>query len=217
MKKILILTIVALYSASLSAQTWSEWFNQQSTQKEYLLKQIAALQVYSGYVSKGNSIVKNGLNTIKSIRNGDLRQHTNYFNSLVDVNPRVKQYKKVAEIITLQISIAKQAGNALKSLKANRYFTLSEITYMQKVFSNLFIDCAKNLNDLYVLITDGNLQLKDDERIKAIDRIFTDMQDKQQFVRSFCNSATGLAVQRSNEANDIIISKTLNDLKWKSV
>lgn len=213
MKKILILSMVVLYAANASAQTWSEWFRQKSTQKKYLLQQIAALQVYSAYLSKGYSIAKEGLNTIKSIRNGDLLQHTNYFTSLVTVNPKVRQYKKVAEIIALQISIAKQAANAIRAFKNNRHFTSVEINYLQTVLSNLLSVCAKNLDELATLITNGNLQLKDDERIRAIDKIFGDMQDKQQFVRSFCNSATGLSVQRSNEANDIIISKKINGLK----
>ena len=55
--------------------------------------------------------------------------------------------------------------------------------------------------------------MKDDERIKAINKIYLDMQDKQQFVRAFSNNTAGLSIQRSNEENDIIISKKLNGLK----
>ena len=55
--------------------------------------------------------------------------------------------------------------------------------------------------------------MKDDERIKAIDKLYIDMQDKQQFARAFTNNAAGLSIQRSNEQNDIIISKKLNGLK----
>jgi hypothetical protein len=202
-----------LCSESLSAQTWAEWFRQKATQRKYLLQQIAALQVYSGYLSKGYSIAKNGLNTIKSIKNGDLLQHTNYFTSLVTVNPKIKKYKRVAEIIAIQIAIAKQSGNALKNFKNNHHFTTTEIKDLQLVFNKLLSECAKNLDELFSLITNGNLQMKDDERIKAIDKIYIDMQDKQQFTRAFSNSAAGLSIQRSNEANDIIISKKLNGLK----
>ena len=213
MKKILIISVVILCAENLSAQTWAEWFRQKATQRKYLLQQIAALQVYSGYLSKGYSIAKNGLNTIKSIKNGDLLQHTNYFTSLVTVNPKIKKYKKVAEIIAMQISIAKQSGNAIKVFKNNRYFTPTEINYLQSVFNRLLSECAKNLDELFSLITNSNLQMKDDERIKAIDKIYIDMQDKQQFARAFSNNAVGLSIQRSNEENDIIISKKLNDLK----
>ena len=198
---------------NLSAQTWAEWFRQKATQKKYLLQQIAALHVYSGYLSKGYSIAKDRLNTIKSIKNGDLLQHTNYFTSLVTVNPQIKRYKKVADIIAMQISIAKQSGNAIKTFRNNHHFTPTEINYLQGVFNTLLSDCAKNLDELLNLITNGNLQMKDDERIKAIDKRYVDIQDKQQFTRAFSNNAAGLSIQRSNEENDIIISKKLNDLQ----
>lgn len=204
---------MVLCAESLSAQTWAEWFRQKATQKKYLLQQIAALQVYSGYLSKGYSIAKNGLNTIKSIKNGDLLQHTNYFTSLVTVNPKIKRYAKVADIIALQITIAKLSGNAIKSFRNNHHFTPTEIDYLQSVYSKLLSDCAKNLDELLTLITNGNLQMKDDERITAIDKIYLDMQDKQQFIRAFSNNTACLSILRSNEENDIIISKKLNGLK----
>ena len=213
MKKILIISIAIFCAGNLSAQTWGEWFSQNSTQRKYLLQQIAAFKVYTGYLSKGYSIAKNGLNTIKGFKNGDLTQHTNYFTSLVKVNPKIKRYSRVVEIIALQINIAKQAASAIKSFKRNRHFTQAEITYLQRVLNSMLSDCAKNLDELFNLITNGNLQMKDDERIRAIDKLYADMQDKQQFTRSFCSSATGLSIQRSNEANDIIISKKLNGLQ----
>ena len=38
---------------------------------------------------------------------------------------------------------------------------------------------------LFGLITDGEQQMKDDERIKRIDKLYADMQDKQMFVQVF--------------------------------
>jgi hypothetical protein len=204
---------MVLCAENLSAQTSSEWFRQKATQKKYLIQQIAALQVYSGYLSKGYSIAKNGINTIKSIKNGDLLQHGNYFTSLTTVNPQIMKYKKVADIIAMQISIAKQSGNAINSFRNNHHFTPTEINYIQSVFNTLLSDCAKNLDELLNLITNGNLQMKDDERIKAIDKLYLDMEDKQQFIRAFTNNAAGLSIQRSNEENELIISKKLNGLK----
>ena len=54
---------MVLCAENLFAQTLAEWVSQKVTQKKYLLQQIAALQVYSGYLSKGYSIAKDGLNT----------------------------------------------------------------------------------------------------------------------------------------------------------
>ncbi len=213
MKKIIAIVFLLSMAKPISAQTYSEWFQQKATQKKYLLQQIAALQVYTNYLSKGYAIAKNGLNTIQSIKHGDFNLHSNYFTSLVIVNPKIKQYVKVADIIMLQLSIARQSVRTIKACRNSHQLTNAEIDYLQKVFNTLLDDCAECLDKLSNIITNGQLTKKDDERLTAIDRIYDDMLDKQIFIRSFSNMAKGLCVQRDNDHKDIIISKKLNQLK----
>ena len=73
---------IGLYIGPVSAQTVNEWVNQKSTQKKYLLQQIAALQVYINYAKKGYNIVSGGINTIRDIKKGDLNLHNTFFSSL---------------------------------------------------------------------------------------------------------------------------------------
>jgi hypothetical protein len=213
MKKIIIIAALLCFAESLSAQTLAEWFTQKATQKKYLLQQIAALQVYIGYVSKGYSIAKKGLNTIQDIKNGDLNLHSKYFTSLVTVNPKIRRYSKVADIIALEIDIARQTSKTIKDCRNSNQLTSSELAYLQTVVDRLLDDCAKCLDALFSLITNGQLSMKDDERIAAIDKLYEDMADKQIFIRSFSNTSRGLCVQRETERRDIIISKKLNELK----
>lgn len=213
MKKLLIILFVIVCAENLSAQIWSEWFNQKATQKKYLLQQIIALQVYSGYLSKGYSIAKSGLNTIKAIKNGDLLQHNNYFNSLITVNPKIKKYKKVAEIIAMQIGIVKQSNIAIKRINNTQQFSTSEKKYIKGVYNSLLTESIKDLDELSVLVSNGKLQMKDDERINAIDKIYYDMQDKQTFAMAFINKAAVLNTQRSDDEIDNIISQKLNGVK----
>ena len=72
----------------LHAQTWAEWFRQNSTQKKYLLQQIAALSVYSGYLGKGYLVARNGLSVIQQLRQGEVNLHDTHFKSLVALNPK---------------------------------------------------------------------------------------------------------------------------------
>ncbi len=213
MKKLLILSIAVFLTNNLFAQTWSEWSRQKKTQKKYLLQQIAALQFYSGYLLKGYSIAKNGLNAIQSIKHGDFDLNSNYFTSLVTVNPKIKRLQKVADIIVMVGSITKYTGKAVRSLIGSNQFTNKELSYFQDVFNKLLTDCTKNLDELYNVITNGTIQMKDDERIRAIDKIYDDMQDKKMFTISFSNDATGLSIQRGNDEKNILISKKLNGLK----
>ena len=213
MKKIVAIALLLSFATSGSAQTFAEWFNQKATQRKYLIQQIAALQVYIGYVSKGYTIAKNGLNTIRDIKRGDFNLHNSYLTSLVTVNPKIKRYAKVADIIALQINIAKQAAKTIKDCKNSHLLTAAELAYLQKVFSTLLDDCVKCLDNLFNLITNRELSMKDDERIAAIDKLYIDMVDKQVFARSFSNAATGLCVQRDSDLKNVIISKKLNGLK----
>lgn len=210
MKKMFLIVIAVVSIGSLHAQTWEELFNQKKTQKKYLLENIAALKVYAGYVQKGYNIARNGLNTIQSIKKGDFNLHDDFFASFCVVNPKVKHYTKVGAIIAMQVSIAKQVSATIKQCRNSNQFTVAETAYIQSVFNHLLDDCTRLLDELNTVISNGNLEMKDDERIKRIDAIYADMQDKQVFAQSFGNSANGLAVQRFNESMDITISKKLN-------
>ena len=90
--------------------------------------------------------------------------------------------------------------------------TASELKYLNVVFNNLLEECGKNLDELMTLITGNNSKMKDDERMKRIVLLYYDIKDKQMFTTSFCHYAKGLAMQRMNDENDIIISKKLNGL-----
>lgn len=210
--KTISIILFALSANCCHSQTYDEWFRQKKTAKKYLLEQIAALQTYIGYAEKGYSIVHGGLNTIRDIKHGDFDLHNNYFTSLLSVNPSVKKYSKVAAIISMQISIAKQVSGTIKTCKRSNMLLSSELSYLQKVFSNFLDECVKDLDELVSLITNDEAQMKDDERIKRINLLYDDMKDKQIFSTSFSHSAKGLTVQRMNDRNDIIISKKLNGL-----
>ena len=165
MKNFLIILFVLSVSFC-QGQTYDEWFRQKKTQEKYLLEQIAALQTYIGYTEKGYSIVTSGLNTIKNIKHGDFNLHNNFFSSLATVNPAIKKYTKVASIIAMQISIAKQITNTIKSCKKSNMLLGAELKYLSVVFNNLLGECAKNLDELFALLTNSETQMKDDERIQ---------------------------------------------------
>lgn len=200
--------LILLLSVKCYGQTYDEWVRQKETQKKYLLEQIAALKTYIGYAEEGYSIAKKGLNTIKDIKNGDFNLHDDFFKSLSAVNPEIKKYSKVAAIISMQISITKLVRNS-----RFKQLTPVELNYLRQVFNNVLDDCEKNFDELFGLVTDGEQQMKDDERIKRIDKLYADMQDKQTFVRSFSNSAKRLSLNRRHDQYDIEIQKKLNGLK----
>jgi hypothetical protein len=214
MKKILLfLLLFASAAGSLQAQTFAEWFRQKKTQEKYLLQQIAALQVYIRYAQNGYKIAKEGLTTIGSFTRGEFNLHTDYINSLKSVNPEIKHYAKVADIIALQVKIVQNYNRTYTQLNSSNTFSDNELAYISRVFSKLLDDCAKTLDELITITTDGKLEMKDDERLQRIDKLYLDMQDNFTFSQSFSNDAKVLAASRLKEKTDVQTSRALQGIK----
>ena len=118
MKKIsMLLILFALSVGSTYAQTWDEWFQQKKTRLTYLTQQIVALQVYEGYLQKGYTIAKNGLNTMGAIKGGEFSLHQQFFAALSAINPALQHDSQIADIITLQNNTVLQYRLCMKEAR----------------------------------------------------------------------------------------------------
>lgn len=214
MKKLFILMILlCCFITGLKAQTWGEWFNQKKTQKKYLAEQIAALKVYSGYLQKGYAVAKGGLTSISDFKIGELNLHTDFFNALKAVNPKIKNYSKVAEIIAMQLEII-QRYKALKTkLAQHSSIHAEEAQYIGQVFNRLLNECGRTLDELIRVTTSGELEMKDDERIERIDKLHAGMTSDYTFCKSFSNDALTLAAAREKEEHDLQTGREMNGIK----
>ena len=208
--KILILLLVTL---SATGQNHDEWFRQKETQRKYLTEQIAAFKLYFDHAKKGYEIAENGLRVVRDIKDGDLDLHRAFLHSLQRINPAIKDYARVADIISLQVNIIKNAKEAIEGAKEMKVFTKGEIEYCAKVSHHLLTSCLDNIGELIVLISDGRYEMKDDERLKRVDLLYADMQDKAAFSSNFSEELALLAVQRMRELKEVDISKILSGLK----
>ena len=214
MKKIIMILVpFFLVSNSIMAQTWEEWFQQKKTQKKYLIQQIAALQVYFNYAKKGYYVANKGITTVRNIKNGDFNLHFDFLNSLNQVNPKIKKYTRLADIIAFQFQILKQTKQRLREIRATKQFTQDEMEYCKQVFDNLLAECIKNIDELVMVITPNTLEMKDDERLKRLDKLYVDMQDKYAFCSSFSDEMVLLSAQRLASQVEINQSKIINGLK----
>lgn len=213
MKKLLILFLFGMLATTMQAQTFAEWFRQKKTQKEYLIQQIAALQMYIGYAQKGYSITQEGLNTIGNFKRGEFNLHADYFNSLKSVNPKIKQYAKVADIMAMQVTIIQGYSKTRRQVRKSGVFNGEELDYIMRVLGRLLDDCENTLNELIAVTSDGNPERKDDERLERIDILYQDMMDKYNFSRSFNNETMVLAASRIKENNDVQTSRALYGIK----
>ncbi len=213
MKRFLLSLLLIVGVHTSYGQTWNEWFRQKKTQIQYLVKQIAALKVYTDYLEKGYNIAKDGTNLINDIKHGDFNLHNNYFTSLKSVSSSVRNYSKVSAIVSDQTSILKNFRKLLNYCDGSDQLSSSEKEYIHSVYSNLNAESEKDLDELFLVITSGEVEMKEDERIKKIDRIYLSVKDKVSFSKSFSSQVLILIHQRFNDKIDIDRSKKIFGLQ----
>jgi hypothetical protein len=194
MKKIAVLLVaLCVFNQSMSGQ---------AKQRKELILQIAALQVYIDYAKKGYSAVSKGLNFIGDARKGELSLHGDYFTSLLKINPKVRNYYKTAEIISMQLKIMKLCRKTLAELQTADLFHGSELDYIERSFGKLLQNCSQTLDELLAVTADAELALKDDQRIERIDLLHKTMLEDYNFCISFSSEARLLSISKSGDKKD---------------
>ena len=132
---------------------------------------------------------------------------------MLKVSPVVKKYKRISDIINYQVRIVKDYRAAFQQFKEEKQFTAQEIEYLAKVYGNLFDETLKSIEELFMVITSGELRMSDDERLQAIDRIYESVVEQFTFLKEFNNNTALLSLQRKAEHTEIKMSRILSGIK----
>jgi hypothetical protein len=184
----------------------------QAQEMQQLLLDIEKLTQMKSILSDmktGYQIYRQGYRTISSLSKGNFDLHNIYLTGLMAVSPSVRNYGRIAEILSMEASLISEYKLESSLFQKSGTFTISELSYMSDVYARLVSETLDNIEELTNIITANKLRMSDAERIKAIDRIYGTSSDKLQFLRSFSNQGVLLSLQRSKDAAD---TQTLKQL-----
>src|SRR5690606_35948054 len=177
MKKLMITCFLLVTFIGLPVQKASA----QATEVTQLLLNIEKLRQFRQILKQmkqGYDILTGGYNTVINIAQGNFKIHKAFLDGLLAVSPAVKNYQRVAGIIDYQIMLVKEYRAAMSRFRQDGSFSEEELAYIDGVYDNLLKQSLRNLDELAGVITAGKMRMSDDERLKAIDRIFEDMENK---------------------------------------
>jgi hypothetical protein len=86
---------------------------------------------------------------------------------------------------------------------AIKQLTAEETGFVQSVYANMLEGCTNSLDALMDILSDNTYQMRDEERIKAIDGIYADLEGKAAFTKRLTGAVWVLSAQRTAEENDI--------------
>ncbi|MEJ5996620.1 TerB family tellurite resistance protein [Pedobacter sp. Du54] len=193
----LVVWVMMLFGLGASAQS------HEATSLMLNVEKLSQLKNILSDMKKGYTVVSQGYKKVKDIASGNFSLHEVFLDGLMVVSPEVKKYRRVADIISAQKSIVSEYKAALRAFRGADVFNPFELDYLGNVYSSLFDASLQNLDDLAMVITSSKLRMSDEERLKAIDRIFLDTSDKLEFLRDFNRGAVVLFKQKQKEKREI--------------
>jgi hypothetical protein len=179
---------------------------------QQLLLDIEKLTQFKAILSdmrQGYSILTQGYGQIKALSQGNFNLHSVFLNALLQVNPEIAKYARVADIIADEASILTEYKKAYKRFQNGGHFNADELSHLAKVYAQLTKAALNDVNDLANIITASTMRMSDDERLSAIDRIYASSSDKLTFLRDFNRRVNIMALQRQKEQNEVNNLKTL--------
>ena len=194
---VLIMLVGLLFPSRVAAQS------QEMQQLILNIEKLAQFKQILTDMKKGYQILNGGYNVVKDLSKGNFSLHETFLDALMQVSPTVRKYKRVGDIIHYQVLLVKEYKAAFNRFRNSSNFNPEEITYLEKVYSKLFKESIRNLDELTSVISANTLRMSDDERLAAIDKVYADMQDKLSFLRNFNNNTSVIGIQRTKERNDI--------------
>jgi len=165
-------------------------------------------QLYDGY-----KILHEGYNRVKDIADGNFKLHQAFLDGLYAVNPGIKKYRRVADIISCQLKLVSEYKSALAMFRKANLFSDDDLRYFEAVYKGLFNKSISNLDELLMVITANQTRMSDDERLAIIDRVFSSMEEKLVFLRQFNSSTQVLAMQKLREKTELQSLKQLYEIK----
>lgn len=178
----------------------------QSSDLTQLILDIEKLTQLKGILSDmktGYTIIDGGYNEVKSIASGNFNLHSTFLNGLLMVSPAVAKYGHVADIILEQGYIVTEYQRYYSQFRQSGHFNSDELAYIANVYTTLLQQSLQNISQLADILTGGKLRMSDAERIRAIDGIYADTDDKLTFLRHFDQQTAVLDLQRQRDLNDL--------------
>lgn len=175
----------------------------------YDIEKLTQFKAILSDMQQGYTILTQGYQQVKDLAQGNFNLHSIFLDGLLQVNPEVAKYARVADIIADEASILSEYKKAYRGFQNSGRFNADELDYLSKVYAQLTNAALNDVNALADIVTASKLRMSDDERLSAIDRIHASSSDKLSFLRDFNRRTNILLIQREQEQNEINNLKTL--------
>ncbi|WP_026309882.1 hypothetical protein [Niabella aurantiaca] len=156
-----------------------------------------------------NTLSKVKLDEISDWVQKNKEQYAKYYDELAQVKTAISGYRKVKEIISKQIRLIDEYKQAFGLFKQDPHFTPEEINYMTRVYTGIVDESVKNLDQLFLVVSNLETKMTDGRRLEIISRTAENIDATLSDLRSFNAQNIKLSLQRAKDLKDVETVKAL--------
>ena len=160
-------------------------------------------------MKKGYEILDKGYTEIRNIAKGRFDLHKAFLDRLFAVSPSVRNYHRISAILDAENNLVQEYTRGRRRAYANGLFTGQEREYFERIYSTLYKHSLQSLDELTMVVTDGELRMSDAQRLRSIDRVYTEINGQLRAIRQLNQETAVQAAQRQHEKDELNFLKLL--------
>lgn len=153
------------------------------------------------------------LNEIKEWTQKQKKLYEDYFEELRKVKAAIANYKRVKDIIQLQVAMVKEYKGAWALFQQDKNFTPEELDYMLNIYSGMMDESLKNIDQLFLVVNSFATQMTDAKRLEIINTVADNIQTQYFDLKEFNTQNKMLSLQRASDKAEIEYVRRLYGLE----
>jgi hypothetical protein len=138
--------------------------------------------------------------------------YADYFEELWKVKAALAYYHRVKDIIEKQVQMVNEYKSAWVLFRQDKNFTQAELDYMYSVYTGMFAESLKSLDQLFVVVNAFATRMSDAKRLEIINGVSDNLAQNIMDLKEFNSQNKMLSLQRSTEKGEIETIKRLYGL-----
>lgn len=139
--------------------------------------------------------------------------YKDYFDELYTVKRILVYYKRVREIMELQVRIVDAYKRSWDLVRQDTHFRPDELEYMQQVYGGILEESMKNVERIEIIVSSFRTQMSDAKRLELIDAVANDIENNYHDLHKFNEQNAMLSMARAKDAHDAAVIRKLYGIK----
>ncbi len=149
-----------------------------------------------------NEMSKLKLKEISDWTEKQRKLYDDYFQELKKVKNAIATYKRVRQIVEMQLQITGEYKRGWSLLRNDRHFSPSELSEMYRIYTGMLDESLKNIDQLMLVTNSFATQMTDGQRLELIESAGSSMDRNLTDIRMFNQRNYKVGLSRARNQQD---------------